>query len=171
MDIIKIKRETIEKNKDRHLADHPITIDNGRLYIDFECDGMPTWCDDSVYRINYVKDGRLNAELIDVSDRDAVLEFIKKGSESGQNFSGSMRRDPPIEIYAAVDEPEYLYDYDNESPVTCSNCGTTMPIGKVETIEWVNEDGDDVESEVCPVCKEHDTFNYKLESVYDALKR
>jgi hypothetical protein len=171
MDIIKIKRLTIERNENRHFADRPIYLPNGQLHVDFECTGRPSWCEESAYIVDWEHlDGRIKGRLVDVDNVEAVLDFAKKGKESGQDFSATMRRDDPIEVWSGIDDPEYFYEYDNESPVTCSNCVSTMPIKNLESIVWVNDDGDDVEFDICPVCKGQDTFNYKLESVYDALK-
>ena len=65
-------------------------------------------------------------------------------------------------------EPTWLYGY-LERDVPCGQCGNACATSAIET--HYNEFGDYEESEMCPACGALDSFEYRFETVEEALAR
>lgn len=64
--------------------------------------------------------------------------------------------------------PKYSFQYEN-TPIECSECKNLIPRDEIEQDSYYTED-DDIDYEICPICKAHDSFEYEFESIDDALK-
>ena len=63
---------------------------------------------------------------------------------------------------------KYSYQYENTS-IECSECKNLIPRNEIESDSYYTED-DDIDYEICPICKAHDSFEYEFEPIDDFVK-
>src|SRR5579859_3338393 len=73
-----------------------------------------------------------------------------------------------IETIHHLPIPKYSFKYEN-TLIECSECKNLIPRNEIEHDSYYIED-DDIDYEICPICKAHDSFDYEFESIDDALK-
>lgn len=180
MEVVKIDRSTIRKNEDRKMAGtYPIGV--GQKHIYFESSIIPNWINESLFDIHTAWEsgdgpktmykGELKIEAC-MDNIDLITKFNEDGQKVDPEFSVTLTQDDPVTYTTGIDEPEYFYEYEN-TEVTCSSCGSKIPIQNVGEIEYPDGDGyyeGQNVVEVCPICKAEDSFDYEFERISEALK-
>lgn len=162
MTLIEIDKSTIVKNPN---AGQTRSYLPGMLETTGVCYGeLPAWLKDSVEISSMrVEDG----ELVET-------EFYFNDTLERRHIEAvKVCRKPRIQITcerqyitcdSAFSEPSHKYKYLN-TPVECDNCGKKVPYNSIDT----EDDWEGYTHDVCPYCKDIDTFEYKLQSITDVL--
>lgn len=161
--IIRIDRRTIKPNPDYGI---PFIILEGRKTIDvfsprelpkkvakyFALTGYTIGAEDEINEVSYALIGKMPK---------SVYNYLSSNSKNGvtTNYQSSPR------IVDNSHAPEYFFKYRNPR-IPCSHCGELVKFNHIET-EYTDEG---YSYEVCPICHEADSFDYKLESILESTK-
>lgn len=162
MTLIEIDKSTIVKNPN---AGQTRSYLPGMVGTTGVCYGeLPAWLKDSV------EISCLRAENGQLSE----TEFYFNDTLERRHIEAVKAcRKPRIEIkveqhYVTCDsaypEPTHRYKYLN-TPLECDNCGKKVPYYSIKQ----EDDWEGYSHDVCPFCKDIDTFEYKLQSITDVL--
>lgn len=164
--LVKILLYTIKKNPD-YLPPGMVRLMEGRKTVEiFAETRLPKSLEKYFVCMGY--------QLKDDEPRDFAYSLHgalpKRAANRLQSMSGvqvSMTHTPR----GIVDgfSPIYLYKYANPL-IKCDECGNMVRFKDIQSGFLVTDD-DEYNADQCPVCKELNTFDYKLEPIESALKR
>lgn len=165
MTLIKIKKSSIRKNPDAYIKSY-------RLPASSEATGtykgdLPEWLNDKVIVTSAQYSTHDEPELEFTFITPVYIGIAKRLSED-KNATLTITNNY-VDVQCSP-QPEYLYNYTN--PVLkCSNCNASVRFNSIQTDYIQDSDGDERTVDKCPICNELETFDYKFESIADALKR
>lgn len=73
-----------------------------------------------------------------------------------------------IETISHLPIPDYSYRYEN-TPIECDNCKNKIPFKDIQH-DCFRLDDMDTDYDICPICKQVDTFEYKFQSIDELTK-
>jgi hypothetical protein len=167
MEIIKIKRSTIRKNPDygmdgvakyipgpveisiKHKGDIPKRILKHCLVVS---QSFPITSD-------------AERELMLLKNDKKIIEWFVNSGRSQVEVTANQ-----IDVTCKDNGPEYYYEYKNQF-VTCNNCGSKVRFNEIKNGYVIDEYGEEHNADKCPICNEFDSFDYKLESIGEALNK
>lgn len=162
MTIIEIDKSTIKRNKDAFKTTSHFY--NGET-ITFE--GKTT--DAEIERLKTIKGIDITVIAFDLGEIggktiSGYLDNIDLMSQlpKGFNIEGNKK----IGTINHLPIAEYSFEYKNPL-VQCQNCGGKVLFTELETGVTHNEDGDEIDFDVCPLCMHPNTFEYEFQSITD----
>ena len=158
MKIIRIDRETIKKNPNAGSTQSHM---QGLREVTFkiESDNIPEWFHKDPFYPTEWEIGKMKG-LISGAITDEMIEKFK----GVKGLSVDIKCNPiTIEHTPA---PDYFYDYE-QTTLKCKHCKNKIAVDEIEC-DWIL---DEYEVEICPICKQENTFpKYKYERIEDVLK-
>lgn len=73
-----------------------------------------------------------------------------------------------IETLYHFPTPEYSYQYEN-TPIECDNCKNKIPFKDIQH-DCFRLDDEDVDYDICPICKQVDAFEYEFQPIDELTK-
>lgn len=160
--LIKIDRNSIKKNKD---AGRTSTYIPGVETITFEGECSQGEIDRlekerGIYIGKITHDNSKLKKITGNLDHAGLIDLLPNGFiiESSTN----------MQILSHLPIPEYSFKYEN-TVLQCCECLNMVHRKDIQRDETVNEDLDEYSFDVCPICKEPNSFSYEYESIDHAL--
>lgn len=163
--LIKIKRSSIKKNPDAYTQSYHLV---GSTEATGTYKGqLPKWLNDKVIITSgsYPVDNETEFEFVFTTavDKDTV-QRISKDKNATLTITNNY-----VDVQCGP-QSKYLYQYTNPL-IQCDNCNSKVRFKDIKTDYIHDSDGDEHNVDKCPICGDIDTFDYKYESIQDALKR
>ena len=159
MTIFRIDRSSIRKNVRIIDPDVFNSADHGTQF--FSCQVFPYW----------IEAEHLISLSFDTDDSGAKINFV--GAVGGYVTMRMYRnwwlkaKDLGYELKNIYQNPEYDFTY-IITPVVCSCCLSFVEISEIE--EDLGFDFEETENmQICPVCKSRESFEYRYETIEEAL--
>lgn len=166
MEIIRIKKSTIRKNPDYGMGGMVRMYPGARDVRVEHIGDLPKKILDKCVVISTQApfNEPIVRELSVVADHERVIKYFTKTGRSSVTIETNM-----IEYTCKDHGSEYLFKYENPL-VTCSECGKKVRFNDIESGYTFDEDGEEYNADKCPNCGERNPFNYKFQSIEDAIK-
>ena len=171
---IPIIRNSVRRNPDRLYAGRIYKVPSKDRNDQFTIEGkkLPKWVlNDPCLQVSLMSktstitrvEGQMIGSKIDAYNR--LLKLSKRGVKVTVTSFLSF-----IDLVTTQDDPEYLFAYE-KIDLQCGSCGGLVPLLAAQASPQINEDGDEFLLQVCPICKQADTFpDYEYESINDVVK-